>query len=371
MTEDNGARENRIDKLFTIMIKQNASDLHLKNDQPPILRISGQLQTLKSDPLTDRQIQKLVYEVLSPQQQAVFEDIGSLDLSYEFADKQRVRMNVFRQRGHVSLAARRVHSNIPTFKELYLPEQLADIASFNTGLVLVCGPTGCGKSTTLAAMLEYINGNRRLHILTIEDPIEYSHRDRKSFINQREVGLDVPSWDSALKYMVREDPNVILIGEMRDPNTIHAGMAASETGHLVMGTLHSRDVPQTVSRILEMFPAERHHVIREGLAQNLRAIIVQMLLPAAVEGVRVVPALEILMVNPLARQLIRRGEENKLGDLVRANTSDGSQAMVQAIADLVNKDLVLRKVALRLAPNREQLEMALRGISVDSGRIIG
>ena len=361
----------RIDKLFLVMAKKGASDLHLKHDQPPLLRISGALHPLNSDPLTDRQLEKLVYEILSDKQRETFEQIGSLDMGYEFAEHERVRINIFRQRGHISLAARLVKSKAPTFQEINLPPQLEKLSSLRTGLVLVCGPTGCGKSTTLAAVLDHINQTRRCHILTIEDPIEFSYTDKKSYVNQREIGLDVPTWQAALKYALRQDPDVILVGEMRDSDTFQAGVQCAETGHLVMGTLHSSSVSQTVGRILEMFPSEKHPMIRQALASNLRAIIVQMLLPGAQEGLRVAPALEILFMNAMARQLIIKGEDNKLGDLIRASTAEGCCSMTQSIAELVNKDLVLRKVALEHAPNKEQLEMELRGITVDSGRIIG
>lgn len=367
----NKGGEAQIDKLFAVMAKANASDLHLKFGQPPILRIAGALQMLKSDPLTDEQISKLVFDILTDKQKKAFEETGSLDLGHEFNENERVRMNVYRQRGHISVSARRVQSEAPTFASMNLPPDLEKICSYHQGLVLVCGATGCGKSTTLAAIIGKINATRRCHILTIEDPIEFSYKDDKAIVSQREVGLDVPTWADALRYAVREDPDVILVGEMRDPDTFQAGMASSETGHLVMGTLHSNSVSQTVHRILEMFPPERHPMVRQALASNLRAIIVQMLIPAAVEGVQVVPALEILFMGPVARQLITRGEDSKISDLIRGKTDDGSRSMTYSIAELVNQDKVLRKVALQYAPNREQLEMALRGISVDEGRIIG
>ena len=368
---DNAQAPPRIDKLFMVMAKKGASDLHLKFRQPPIIRISGALQALKSDPLTDRQIETLIFEILSDQQKEMFEERGSLDMGYEFGEHERVRINVYRQRGHISVAARLVKSQPPTFQEINLPPELEKLSRFRAGLVLVCGATGCGKSTTLAAVLDHINQNRRCHILTIEDPIEFSYQDKKSFVSQREIGLDVDSWADALKYALREDPDVILVGEMRDQDTFQAGISCAETGHLVMGTLHSSSVSQTMNRVLEMFPSERHAMVRQALASNLRAIIVQMLLPAAKEGVRVAPALEMLFMTPVARQLIVRGEDSKLNDLIAAKSDDGSRSMTVSIAELVNQDMVLRKVALEHAPNREQLEMALRGISVDVGRIIG
>ena len=363
--------EPKIEKLFKIMVRQNASDLHLKVEQPPVLRIGGVLRSLKSDLLTDAQIQKLIYELLKPDQVAQFEKIGSFDFSYEFEGGWRVRINVYKQRGHISVACRLVQSRIPTMEELHLPLSLLKIADLPIGLVLVVGATGTGKSTTLAAMIQHINNTRRCHILTVEDPIEYSFKDNKCLINQREIGIDVPDWLSALKYGMREDPNVILIGEMRDPETLQAGLTAAETGHLVFGTLHASNCYQAFSRMLEMFPSEKHAAIRQGLSMNLAAIVAQMLLPSAHEGQRMVPAVEVLICNSVVRNLITRGEDEKIAEVIRGSSSDGMQDMTSAIAKLVKEESVLRKVALENAPNRERLEMELRGISSDRGKIIG
>jgi len=361
----------RIEKLFKIMVRQKASDLHLKANQPPILRIGRGLHALKSDPLTDRQIQRLAYELLTKEQVEKFEAQGSLDFAREFEGGWRVRINTFRQRGHTSMACRLVEMNIPSFEDLHLPPTLRKIADFHTGLVLVVGATGTGKSTTLAAMVQHVNTTRRCHILTVEDPIEYSYKDAKSFVNQREIGLDVPDWLTALKYAMREDPDVILIGEMRDPETFYAGLTAAETGHLVFGTLHASNCAQTFARILEMFPMEKHAMLRQGLASNLRAIVAQMLLPAAKEGVRIVPAVEILMCSSVVRNLIGKGEETKVAEVIRGGASEGMMDMTTSIAKLVHDDMVLRKDALAAAPNRDRLDMALRGIAVDVGKIIG
>lgn len=365
------APEPRINKLFKILVRQEASDLHLKVGKPPVLRIKGVLQLLKSEPLTDRQIEGLVFELLAEKQVAQFRETGSLDFAHEFDGGWRVRINVFRQRGHTSVACRLVQQTIPTFEELNLPSTLRILADYPTGLVLIVGATGTGKSTTLAAMIQHINEKRRCHILTIEDPIEYAYTDDKAFVNQREIGLDVANWGDALKYAMREDPNVILIGEMRDPNTFRAGLAAAETGHLVFGTMHASDCSQVIGRIMEMFPPEQHAMVRQGLAMNLRAVTSQMLLPSCKEGVHMVPAVEIMICTPMVKSLLMRGEENKLPEVIRGGKQDGMQDLITAIADLVNKDMVLRKVALELAPNRDRLNMALRGIDIGAGKIIG
>ena len=361
----------RIDKLFKIMIRQGASDLHLKVGRPPILRIKRSLQMLKTDPLTDRQIERLVFELLEPARVEQLREVGSLDFAHEFQDGWRVRINAFRQRGHTSVSCRLVQKNIPSYEELHLPPVISKIAGYSTGMILVAGATGTGKSTTLAAMIQQINKTRRCHILTVEDPIEYSYSDEKSFVNQREIGLDVADWAAALKYAMREDPDVILIGEMRDPDTFQAGLTASETGHLVLGSMHASDCSQVVSRIMEMFPPDKHGMVRQSLAGNLRAVVAQMLLPAAKEGLDVVPAVEVLICNSVVRNFISRGEERKLPDVIRGGEQEGMMDMTGAIAALVKEDVVLRKVALELAPNRDRLDMLLRGISVDGGKIIG
>jgi twitching motility protein PilT len=365
------ASEKRIEKLFQIMVQKAASDLHLKDGSPPILRVRGELLHLKIDPLDDRQIRRLIYAILTEEQTARFEERGSLDISYEFAENSRVRIAVFRQRGKVSLACRLVKNAIPTFEQLHLPAILGEVAMKHHGLTLVCGPTGCGKSTTLAAMIDRINQSSRVHVLTIEDPIEYSYKDDKAIINQREINIDVPSWEAALKAMVRADPDVVLIGEMRDPDTFQAGLAAAETGHLVFGTIHSSSAAQTFSRILEMFPQDKHRMLRQMLSSHLNAIIVQMLLPSSRKGVDVVPAVEIMINNAPIRNLISRGEEPKIADVIPGCTSEGMQDFVQALAKLVKEDLVLQATALEYAPNRDRLLMALRGISMDTGRIVG
>ena len=362
----------RIDKLFRIMVRQEASDLHLKQGRPPILRIKGMLQPLKSDPLTDAQIAKLVSELFSEDQAAQFKEQGSLDLAHEFDDGWRVRINVYHQRGHLSVACRLVQKEIPTYEQLHLPPQISKIPEIHQGLVIITGATGTGKSTTLAAMVQQINENRRCHILTVEDPIEYSYTDEKAYINQREIGIDGPDWLSALKFAMREDPDVILIGEMRDPETFQAGLSAAETGHLVFGSMHAADCRQVFGRIMEMFPTEKHSMIRQSLAANLRAILAQLLIPAAKEGVHMVPAVEIMFANSFVRALIMRGEDDKISDVIQGGGQEGMQDITQALADLVQKDWVLRRVALDYAPNKDRLQMVLRGISTGGGgQIIG
>jgi len=357
-----GARE--LKKLFRIMEKKGASDMHLKAGRPPVLRFRGDLRALKIAELSNDAIRAMLYDIMTEEQQALFEEIGSLDFAYEFMPGRRVRINVFRQRGNTSMAARLVHSRIPSIEDLHLPPVLKKIAELNQGLVLVCGVTGSGKSTTLAALIEHINETRRCHILTVEDPIEYLYADKKAFINQREMGLDVHTWEEALKAAVRQDPDVILVGEMRDPDTFAAGLTAAETGHLVFGTVHSSNTGQTFVRILDMFHTDRQHIIRQGLAFNLQAIVCQNLLPSCAEGVSVSPAVEVMLANPTIRKVIREGQEKQIAEIIKASREEGMQDFTQSIAGLIKDGLVEVRVGLEYAPNRQELEMVLRGIQL-------
>ena len=349
----------------------NASDLHLKVGAPPLLRVKGELRPLQLPALGPGDAQKLIYPIMNENQRIVFEDTGDMDFAYSLPGKGRFRINVFKQRGQVSVAIRRVQIRIPSFEELHLPALMSQIASYHQGLIVVSGVTGCGKSTTLAAMIQYINTTRRCHVLTIEDPIEYLFRDEKAYVNQREIGIDVSSWQTALKYMVRQNPDVILIGEMRDTETFAAGLTAAETGHLVFGTLHTSTVAQSFGRILDLFPRDRHALIRNSMAFNLRAIVSQRLLPSVREGVDRVPACEIMLVNATMRKLIREEEDEKIPDAIRLGREEGMQDYTEALRQLVVSDMVDRQTAFDIAPNPEALRMALKGISTGEGAILG
>ncbi len=362
-----------IERLFRTMTRYTASDLHLKVGSAPILRIGGRIRNLETAPIGREQLGQMVHEILTRAQAEAFEAGRDLDLAYSIEGVGRWRINVFRQRGSVSVAVRRVRTDVPTFDELHLPgETLRAIASVKQGLVIVAGVTGSGKSTTLAAMIEHINETRRCHIVTIEDPIEYLYRDKKAFINQREIGIDVPDFSSALKTVVRQDPDVILVGEMRDRETFEAGLAASETGHLVFGTLHSSTVAATLSRILDLFPAEREKQIRQSLRFNLRSIICQKILPSVVRGVPLVPCLEILVANPTVQKVIAEGEDKKLETIIRGGGEEGMQDFNQSLMKLVRDGLIGEKTALDVSSNPEQLKMNLKGIFLgDDRKILG
>ena len=360
-----------LERLLRLMNKYSASDLHIKVGNPPILRIQGRVRYFDAESLDGAVIEDMLREVLTPAQQAEFDGGSDLDFAYSIPKVGRYRMNAFRQRGSVSLAIRRVNTEVPSFEDLHLQvEAMRWIAAQRQGLAIVAGVTGSGKSTTLAAAIEFINQSRRCHIITIEDPIEYLYRDKKAFVNQREVGIDVPSFASALRSVVRQDPDVILIGEMRDRETFETALTAAETGHLVFGTLHSSTVSQTVGRIIDMFPADRERQLRQSLAFSLKAVVCQKILPAAQEGIGLVPVQEILIVTPTVQKLILDREDKKLEVVVRGGREDGMQDFNQGLLDLVARGLITERTALEASNNPEQLQMNLKGIFLGDDRKI-
>ena len=357
------ARPVKLDVLFNQMPDLGATDLHLKAGNPPLYRLAGDLHRAKVDALTDRQIQSLVEEWLGRERVAELYRKGSLDLGHDFG-KGRVRVNVFVQRGSISLAARLVTDKIPSLADLHLPLQLERTVDFKQGLVIVCGITGSGKSTTLASIIEMVNQKYRYHILTIEDPIEYLHRDARSIINQREMGIDCFDWADALRAAVREDPDVILVGEMRDQETFQAGLIAAETGHLVFGTLHTSSAAGTIGRILDLFPEDKHKLIRQSLGFNMKCVLCQTLIPSYRPGVSIVPVCELMFVSPPIRRAIEEGEDGRIAELIASGKEDGMLTWTQSYVDMINKGFVEKKVARQFAPNRDALEMALKGIDI-------
>jgi len=360
-----------LEKLLRLMNKYQASDLHLKVGNPPIMRVQSKIRYFDAEDFDGPTVQRMLEDILTPDQKATFASGRDLDFAYSVPKVGRYRINAFRQRGSVSLAIRRVNVDIPTFEELHLKvEAMRRLASYRQGLVVLAGVTGSGKSTTLASMIEFINSHRRCHIITIEDPIEYLYRDKKAFVNQREIGIDVPSFGDALKSVVRQDPDVILIGEMRDTDTFETALTAAETGHLVFGTLHSSNVSQTVGRILDMFPSDRERAIRQALAFSLKGIVCQKILPSCREGIGLVPAQEILIVNPTVQKLIYEGEDKKIDGIVRSSREEGMQDFNQSLMDLVAEGLIDERVALEASHNAEQLTMNLKGIFLGDDRKI-
>ncbi len=351
-----------LDEFFCTVVKLGASDLHLKADAVPRIRVGGEVHTLGSQALAREQVEQLALELLTPEQREQYRRSGSVDLAYELGGSDRFRINVFRQRGLTSLAARRVSRNIPDFQSLHLPPVVERLSELRQGLVLVTGVTGSGKSTTIAAMVEHINRTRPCHIVTIEDPIEYLYVDKKAFINQREVGIDVPDFASALKYLMREDPDVVLIGEMRDIETFDAALRAAETGHLVLGTVHSSGTTSAVNRVLDLFPETSRDLVRQSLEFNLRAIIGQMLLPSIAPEIERIPAVEVLIVNAAARKMIAEGREGELMEVIRGDTQSGMQDFNASLEQLVDRELISLNEALATSPNPNELRMRLKGI---------
>ena len=354
--------EPRIHQFFRAVVKMGASDLHIKAGSPPHVRINGEVHTVQSTPLADAEIESLAAEILSPEQAETYRRLGSVDLAVQLTGSDRFRINVFRQRGLTSLSARRVTKAIPTFAQLHLPGVVAELAELRQGLVLVTGVTGSGKSTTIAAMIEHINQTRACHIVTIEDPIEYLYEDKKAFINQREIGIDVADFSSALKYLMRQDPDVVLIGEMRDTETFDAALHAAETGHLVFGTVHAASTTSTISRLLDLFPAASRDLIRQSLVFNLRAVIGLKLLSSIARGVSRIPAVEVLIINAAARKMIAEGREEELIDIIRSDRQSGMVDFNAALERLVEAELIDLAEALACSSNPSELRMRLKGI---------
>jgi twitching motility protein PilT len=362
--------EPQLDKYFRAAIKTQANDLHLKVGQPPKLRLYGELKNTTGEALTAERMEELVFEILSPVQKEFFQKKGTLDFAYEVGREHRFRINVFRQRGFISLAARRVSAYVPSFETLHLPPIIEKICESRQGLVLVVGPTGCGKTTTIASMIDFIARTQSCHIVTIEDPIEYLYKDSKAIVSQREIGIDVPSFEDALTFLMRQDPDVVFVGEMRDARTVTAGMRAAETGHMVMGTMHSANASQAVHRLLDLFPQNERELVRQALAISVRAIISQVLLPSIREGVDRVPAVEVLLANPSVRKLISEGREADLPSVIRGAQREGMLDLTDNLCKLVQEGWIDPKDAYKYAPNTEELKMALKGIRTTAEGIL-
>jgi twitching motility protein PilT len=364
-------REPEVNKLFRMVMKHEGSDLHLKVALPPMMRLRGEIRQMQMPPLTQDDMERLLFPIMGERQHKQLEEDGGADFAHVVGqDECRFRVNLFKQRGHLSLVARRVNNKIPTFDKLYLPPSIEKLCKYDQGMIILAGVTGSGKSTTIASMLDYINERERVHILTIEDPIEYTFVDRKAVVNQREVGIDVIDWHVALKHAVREDPDIILVGEMRDKDTFEAGINAAETGHLVFGTIHASSSASTISRILDLFPPDMHNAIRQALAFNLKAIVCQKLLPSIKPGVQRVPTNEIMIMNPTIKELIIKAEDKKLPDAIRIGFLEGMIDFTESLRLLCESNLVDRATALEVAPNPEALKMALKGIKVATPGIL-
>jgi len=344
--------------LLNEMMTRGASDLHLVVGISPVLRIDGDIKRLGDGPLAPEEVKSLIYSTLSTEKIAEFEKTHELDFSFGVNGLGRFRTNVHFQKGSIAAAIRHIPDHVPSLSELNLPPILAELALRKSGFILVTGPAGCGKSTTQAAMVKIINEQRSAHIITLEDPMEYLHSHNKSVVEQREVGSDTFSFAESLKRCLRQDPDVILIGEMRDLETIATAITAAETGHLVLATLHTPDAPGAVDRIIDVFPSHQQSQTRTQLANTLQAIIAQFLLPQKSDAGRV-PALELLIANSAVRNLIRSGKSHELYTAMETGTQSGMRTMDQALKDLVNRNMVSYETAVARVKNRAIFEKSL------------
>jgi len=347
---------------LSAIIKFGGSDLIVKSDLKPRIRHRGVLKDVEVDVVTQDLMFQVAKDILDAGQLDIFCKKGSMDFAYDYDDRNRFRVNIFMARGKPAVAARLITSNIKKFEDLYLPQSLGDVAMMAQGLILFAGVTGSGKSTSIAAMLQYVNERKKVHIVTIEDPIEYIFKDDKATINQREIGIDCVSFNDALRALVRENPDIALVGEMRDYETFEAAVRAAETGHLVFGTIHASSAWQTFGRIYDLFPVNEREQIRKLLAYNLRAIVYQKLLPTLHQNIARIPALEILISTPAVQKYILEGREGELLDIIKSRDA-GMIDFTSSLVDLVEKEYIHQSVALQSTPKPEELRMRLKGIS--------
>jgi twitching motility protein PilT len=365
--------EIEVNKIFRMGIKQGCSDVHLQVGQPPILRIRGTLVRLEMPPLSESQMIKLTFPMMDQRNLDIVHRDGGADFSkvVDYRNEGwRWRVNLLTQLGLVGMVARKVERDIPLFKDLYLPPLMEDLCRHDQGMVLLAGVTGSGKSTTIASMLDWINHHMNRHILTIEDPIEFTYISDKCQINQREIGQDVIDFHIAMKHAVREDPDIMLVGEMRDMETFETAIHAAETGHLVFGTIHASNAPGTIARIIDLFPASMHAAVRAAIAMNMKAIVGQKLLKTIVDQPGRVPIVEIMTFNPTVRKLVGTGEDEKLSAAIRIGKEEGMQVFNDSLYDFVTRDYISREAAFEVSPNIEELKMKLKGIEVTGAAII-
>ena len=365
--------ELEVDKIFRALVKLEGSDLHMKVGRPPIVRINGSLKDLNRGPIEREEMVRLLFPMMDKKNRKIFEEEGGADFAHTVdvdGETWRFRVNMLTQLGNIGLVARRISNWIPDFRGLHLPPVMESLCHYDQGMVLLAGVTGSGKSTTIASMLNYINSIYSKHILTLEDPIEFVYTEDKCLINQREVGQDVKDFEIAMKHAVREDPDIILVGEMRDEETFMTAIHAAETGHLVFGTVHASSSSTTIGRILDLFPEEMHGAIRSAIAFNMKGIVSQKLLPSIREGVGRVPTCEIMTFNPMITKLVLEGHDEKLPDAIRIGAEEGMQDFTMSLKKLIDDELIDRETAFKVAPNRDALKMAIKGINVSTPGII-
>ena len=339
-----------VSELLRFVVDSKGSDLHISSGEPPVIRIHGEMTKIDMPSLDKDDVHNMIYDILNDFQRKVFEEDHELDFSFALGDLARFRVNVFKQYRGDAAVFRTIPTKIPTFEELNLPKVFMDIARYEKGLVLVTGPTGSGKSTTLAAIIDFINSNEKGHILTVEDPVEFVHLSKKCLVNQRELGPHTHSFASALRSALREDPDVILVGEMRDLETIQLALTAAETGHLVFGTLHTSGAPNTVDRIIDVFPAGQQNQVRAMVSESLMAVISQSLFKRK-DGKGRVAAYEIMVASPAIRNLIRENKLAQIPSIMQTSKAIGMQTMEAACQDLFAKNLVTKDEVAFFLPN--------------------
>ncbi len=362
-----------ITPMLEAMKRLEASDLHLKTGTPPVYRVAGRLRRSDVEPFSTNvdEILELMRPIIPTAKFEQYEQRGALDCAYYLPDGDRFRINALRAGGLMHAAIRRVKGEIPSFQELHLPQIYHKIANeSHDGLVLVVGVTGCGKSSTMAAMIDHINATQYVNIISIEDPIEFAFKAKHAIVSQREIGLDLPSFAEGLRSAVRQDPDVIFVGELRDKETVLAALQAAETGHLVFGTLHTADTMQSVTRMLEFFPQDQHDFVRSSLSNSLRAVLAQRLLPAVDEKVSRVPATEVLLVDAVVRDKIREGEDEDIPEVVASSSQSGMRSFTHSLVELVQQDMIYTDTAVEYAPNREALMSQLRGIKTSGQSLV-
>lgn len=370
--------ELEINKLFRALIKFGGSDLHLKVGRPATIRVRGTLRELDMPAISEEEMKRLILPMMDERQLEIFYAEGGADFAHvvEYDNDKgvkepwRFRVNLLIQMGNPGMVSRKVERSIPNFEGLHLPPVMESLCHFDQGMVLLAGVTGSGKSTTIASMLDYINHQERVHILTIEDPIEFVYTEDKALINQREVGVDVKDFKIAMKHAVRQDPDIMLVGEMRDMETFETAMHAAETGHLVFGTIHASSAPSTIGRILDLFPRDMHPALRSSMGFNLKAIVAQKLLPTIRDNPKRVPIIEVMILNGTIRKLIHEEKDEKLFDAMRIGKEDGMQMFNDSLYHFVTKEYVSRATAFEVSPNVEQLKMMLKGIDVKGPGIL-
>jgi twitching motility protein PilT len=356
-----------LQQILSYAVKNGASDVHLTVGSAPAIRVDGNIRFIEADALTPSDTHGFAAEIMKERELAAFEEKGDADLAYGVAGLGRFRVNVLKQRGSVGIVMRHVKGKILEFSELNLPPAITKIAEMHRGLILVTGTTGSGKSTTLASVIDYINQRNRYHIVTLEDPIEFLHHNKKSIVTQREINIDTKDFYSALRAAMREDPDVILVGEMRDAETFQAAISAAETGHLVFSTLHTTNVMLTIDRIMDMFPSTMHQQIRSQLALQIRACVAQRLLPSA-DGKGRVPAIELMFNNPGIASLIRENNIKQIPTAIVGGKEEGMQTFNMSLAALIKSGLIKEESAYSSSDNPEELRMNLQGIYISSGR---